>query len=434
MSSDRIRSSLVLFVPFCFFLSSCSLLRESGVPAPEMETTETGIATGAVLGAGVGALVGSASGQAGMGVVLGSVAGAATGGVIGKALEDQEKRVDAHDEKLGINTKSKEKSSNRSKLWARADRSELDLDYNKPSGNKGLAAQHSSASSNTISPKSRGRFAESEGLSPSSSLTPSVSGFGSQSSNRRPIVQLQSENKTPQPKTLTKTTPLYSARESNTDFGAARVELQKPRPELPAFAPPPLRRPSLGETKSNPEIKANQGTINSSGLPLARSEIAKSDMAPERVEPAKVAPTTKSQQVIAKAPVITAPIIEKPKQVASIEENKPALQPAIVNSAIVESAPAKSKAESRPSSTCEQGKKEIERARNSASDSDKVFYYRRAILACPKEASLRVELGKVYARLGLKDDARKEFNTALDADPSNESAQDELSIMMLEGR
>lgn len=423
MSSGRIRSSLVLLVPVSFLLSSCSLLRESGVPAPEMETTETGIATGALLGAGMGALVGSASGQAGMGVMLGSVAGAATGGVIGKALEDQEKRVDAHDTKLGINTKPKGKSSNQSKLWARANRSELDLDYNKPSGSKGLAAKHSLVSASSLSPQSpqsRGRFAESEALSPS------VSGFGTKASNNRPIVQLQSESKPPQPKTLTKATPLYSARDSNsnTDFAAARVELQKPRPELPSFSPPPLRRPSLGETKSIPEIKTNQEMMNPSGLPVARSEIGKS----------QVDPVTKSQQVISKAPVITAPTVEKPKQVALVEEKKSAIQPAIVTSPKVESAPAKSRAESRPSSTCEQGKKEIERARNSASDSDKVFYYRRAILACPKEASLRVELGKVYARLGLKDDARKEFNTALDADPSNESAQDELSIMMLDSR
>ena len=85
-------------------------------------------------------------------------------------------------------------------------------------------------------------------------------------------------------------------------------------------------------------------------------------------------------------------------------------------------------------SVCDAGSKDYDRASNASSDSDKVFYLRRVILACPKEAGPKLQLGKVYSKLGLKDEAKKEFNSVLEVDPANESAQDEMSIMMLDSR
>jgi hypothetical protein len=375
----------LLFFTHSFF--ACATLRDSGVPAPEMDTTETGIATGVVIGAGIGALVGSTAGQPGTGAILGGVAGGATGGVIGHALETQERRINTHDQKLGVDTTPTGGASIRSRLWAQSD--ELDFESNRPSGTKGVAAQY-------VAPVTKTHSSIEESPIEFKRVPVDPGTLGSSSPPVRQIHQVARSKERPMqdnaPVFVSKNESLPTARTVSPGRETPRIELQKPRPELPEVQQvPPVRRPTLS---SNAEQKKS-------------NDISMAGGAGRAVE--------KAPQTVASKPQSRA-MIEAPVTAAVSREDtigSPARKPQEV-------------------STCSKGKNEIQRARNAASDSDKVFYLRRAILACPQDSSLRVELGKVYSRLGLKDDARKEFNAALDHDPSNESAQDELSIMMLE--
>lgn len=81
---------------------------------------------------------------------------------------------------------------------------------------------------------------------------------------------------------------------------------------------------------------------------------------------------------------------------------------------------------------CKEAEVEAKRARSASSEADRLFYYRRALRLCPLEPGYHIEIGRVYAELGRKDDAQFEFRKALELDPESEEAQDELSLLMME--
>ena len=60
--------------------------------AAQSKTVQGGL-LGSALGAGAGAIVGNQSGHAGKGTAIGAGLGALGGGLMGKALEEQERRV-----------------------------------------------------------------------------------------------------------------------------------------------------------------------------------------------------------------------------------------------------------------------------------------------------------------------------------------------------
>jgi hypothetical protein len=381
------------FIVFVVLSSACSTMRESGVPVPEMDTTETGIATGIVLGAGMGAVIGATAGQAGAGALVGGVAGGTTGGVIGKALENNEKRIDAHDSKLGMDTRPGGGASVRSRIWAPAD--EPEFAQNRPSGNKGIASRHIEANPPAL------KGVKERDLSSTSSLP--MKSYSPQTTQKRhsgAVTQIQREGRgtgsiasyqasqnqiSRTNRDDAKAGGLPLARTMDAPVSTPRIELQKPRPELPVAQNQPAVRTPVRPSNSN---------ASSSNAQVAKNAIS-----------TKTTPDSRARMAEPKK-------TESPQSVN--QHSKKTITP------------------SSSSPLCDKGKNEVSRARSASSDSDKVFYLRRAILACPEDPALRVELGKVYSRLGLKDDARKEFTKALDYDPSNESAQDELSIMMLD--
>jgi tetratricopeptide (TPR) repeat protein len=81
---------------------------------------------------------------------------------------------------------------------------------------------------------------------------------------------------------------------------------------------------------------------------------------------------------------------------------------------------------------CKGAEVEAKRARSASSEADRLFYYRRALRLCPLEPGYHLEIGRVYAELGRKEDAEFEFHKALELDPESEEAQDELSLLMME--
>ena len=82
---------------------------------------------------------------------------------------------------------------------------------------------------------------------------------------------------------------------------------------------------------------------------------------------------------------------------------------------------------------CSDAEAEATRARTAATDTDKIFYYRRALRLCKSQPNYHIEIGKVYASIGRKEEAESEFSKALEIDPNNSEAQDELTILMLDG-
>ena len=372
---------------FCLLLSLSACLssnKEAGSGVPELDTTEAGLTAGAVIGAGVGALVGSTAGEAGTGVVLGGIAGATSGGLIGRAIETQERRIDQHDSKGGINTNQEVESTRGrlvDKIWSNP---ELNTEYNRPSGSKGVASRY-------VSPIGE------EDIVPARNLN----------NNTEKLVQLR-QDRTYIDKIDTSVKPARSNLPPAAKI-EPRIELQKPKPELPSFSSVPTRKPSLDSSSTDQVSRYSNLSANTKN---ATKDLASNARA-------KLNETTdKAQTNLPKAEVITAP----KNPVKKIETSQSAK--------VVQAIQKKTEA----ISSCEAGSEDYQRVKNASSDSDKVFYLRRVILSCPKDTSARIQLGKIYSKLGLKDEARKEFNAVLDVDPTNESVQDEMSIMMLDSR
>jgi len=416
------KTHLVLL--FCLFTSACfSTNEEAGAGAPSLDTTETALTTGAVIGAGVGAIVGSTAGEAGVGMVLGTIAGATSGGLIGKSIQIEEERIDKLDAHAGINTK-KQKSSRSSlseTLWASAATYDKDDQNtpgynNRPSGTKGIASKY-------------------------------VSPTADESFNRVPVnkfdsgrvVQLRQNSQVPQvPKTIESSnivpTPSFVQKTTNTlSFNdrtqnelplaatAPKIELQKPRPELPAFNAVPIRRPSL----DNPDASSKYANLKAAAKTISPETTASSRSRLKEVAPKPIAVVEESKKTITKVATEAPKVVE-----AEVEK----VETKVVETVVAKKVSAPQIETKKSTSVCSAGAKDFERASNASSDSDKVFYLRRVNLACPKETSSRIQLGKVYSKLGLKEEAKKEFNTVLELEPSNESAQDEMSIMMLDSR
>lgn len=427
---------------------------DAGTGVPELDTTETGIATGAVIGAGLGALVGSTAGEAGAGVVLGSIAGATSGGLIGKSIESQEKRIDQHDARAGINTKANNSSARSSlseTIWASSPSTSQN---NRPSGTKGIAAKY---------------------------VEPANTKSAAYRQNDDVIQVRQERGSVPStPKTVSsssaKSTYSYKERSVSSDLPPAvtpSIELQKPKAELPAYKGDsiPSRKPSFSDSENIKSSATSDLALQQSArskLKDTQKRVDSQSLGADAFAPAKVSSTkstqeksTVSKSTLAKSEdknemrakntvsknVDTAPIENKQKVVATSVDSladKGQVKDTTTSTVLpeaktirVEEKAAVAKAAApqvKAAATCEAGAKDYDRAVNASSDSDKVFYLRRVILSCPKDASARLQLGKVYSKLGLKDEAKKEFNAVLDNDPSNESAQDEMSIMMLDSR
>lgn len=76
---------------------------------------------------------------------------------------------------------------------------------------------------------------------------------------------------------------------------------------------------------------------------------------------------------------------------------------------------------------CGKAQEEVERAKSSSSQADQLFYFRRALRLCPRNAHYHVEIGKVYGSMGREEDAQYEFRQALDLEPGNTKAREALN-------
>jgi outer membrane protein OmpA-like peptidoglycan-associated protein len=91
----------------CLLLLVCS-----GCQSYSIGATEYGTLGGAAAGAGLGAIIGHQTGNAGVGVAIGSAAGAIGGALIGaqieqtdRAIDERQRRIDAHDQMIAENAR-----------------------------------------------------------------------------------------------------------------------------------------------------------------------------------------------------------------------------------------------------------------------------------------------------------------------------------------
>jgi Flp pilus assembly protein TadD len=93
----------------------------------------------------------------------------------------------------------------------------------------------------------------------------------------------------------------------------------------------------------------------------------------------------------------------------------------------VVSAPSSQLKHSSPS--CVEAENEAQRAREATSDADRLFYYRRALRLCGESSNYHLETGKAYAAIDRIEDAAFEYRQAIDLDPNNQAAIQQLSIL-----
>lgn len=159
-----------------------------------------------------------------------------------------------------------------------------------------------------------------------------------------------------------------------------------------------------------------------------RTEIPKSvlkDTKAEAIQPEKFArnETRPSSITVEKKSVVAKTVAASPDTVV----NAGGLPPASVEK--IDASAKSPAAESGDLANCQGALKEAERGLHAGSDADRLFYLRRAARLCPSEPSYHVELGKLYSTIGKSEDAKYELRQAIDLDPSNQVARDELSIL-----
>ncbi len=212
-----------------------------------------------------------------------------------------------------------------------------------------------------------------------------------------------------------KTQDLISKRDSK--LPAARAE---------GATLPPAARARL---KEGAEINAPEGTrvyLRPPSQPVESRTTRSLEQTPAPKQ--KVAMTAPKSKKVVEREIVSQP---PKKTVAKAEVKAPAktvaktpVKPTLGNT-IARPAPKAAAGGSK----CMLAETEAERARNAASDADKLFYYRRAIQLCPSAAVYHIEIGRVYIDIGRQEDAEFEFRRALDLDPDNRQAQDQLTLL-----
>lgn len=372
----------------------------AGLPESEMSTTAVGAASGAVIGGGLGAIVGSTSGSAGEGVAIGAVAGAATGAGIGYQLERDQRALSDHRKSLAA----------QQELIARQGEeiNEMKQAASDTRGSSGMRGGHRGGDSITtpelgvdITP---GRSSAVGGRTKAKSSTNGIRDGYRGNPRAKPFVgggELSSRSSASTARGRLKDRDLQGAdlqvratqgRPLQSGAAAAGVGSAAKRSAKPQE--PEIEPLKVASVRTTPKVEHSlvDTAPSTSGLPPARLEVPKT--AADDLTAATGAATT-GPNLGAKETSKTARSAKAPKDQGD----------------------------------CLQATKEAERGLNASSDADRIFYLRRAARLCADEPAYHVELGKLYSEIGKHNDAKFEFRQAIDLDPDNQIARDELSIL-----
>lgn len=346
------------------------------VPAPANKTAG-GALTGAAVGGGLGLIVGSTSGNAGEGMLVGSLAGGALGAGIGAKLDRDERstqelardttvRADEREQVNQLNTLRQENTDTTKSFY--------DAPVHTPvlSPEKELSSPSKASSSKS----SRAQSFSSQTSSKQTSVTQS------------PRARMSSGDITylSKPSGLRKGTPFSAAAASSAApaAGSERISLASVK-----------KTPSTTAAKAVSAVKPVSGRADSTVDPAKPDSFA--------LKPA----SQKSDASAASGLPPAASESTEPKTEATDAGAKPP----------------------KDLANCKDAVKEAERGLHASSDADRLFYLRRAARLCPTEPSYHVELGRLYGTIGKNEDAKYELRQAIDLDPNNQVARDELSII-----
>lgn len=353
--------------------------RSSG---PSYTTSQVSAAAGAAFGAGLGAVVGSATGNAAEGLAIGAVAGAASGALVGNEFQKRDEIVDQQRELLArqderIQTQERQIQEIRRSLEDR-------FPTNKPSASpkisldkyRGSPAAKPFAGSG-VAPRARMNSAAATSYASASKTSVTASkNYGGKLASAAPVTKKE----IPVVNTIAKQNKLEPAKAVKTAM--------------------PVQNSQIASA-------AKASVIPPAAIPIAKSEAPKQEIA------RAIPPVAELKQV----PAAPAPIAEVKQPAAT--------------SPVAKTTPVSTVAKMSTAETtgCKEAVDESRRGEEAISEADKLFYYRRAARLCPVESGYRVKIGQVYATLGKRDQAKGEFEKALEIDPENVVANEELSLL-----
>jgi outer membrane lipoprotein SlyB len=361
-------------------LNACSSVIDNlgieGLEAPELSTTAMGAATGGAVGAGLGLLIGSTTGDAGEGFLIGTGVGALAGAAVGAELELQDEILANHKSTIT--------------------RQEAEIRQQKEEINR-LKQEGMDLSS-----FQNGRYVIPEQNRPSTVIFGGRVGDASASRSRS-----YAQGRVVKPRTWNSQN---AERIEEDDLLANDLRSRlSPNRNLPVAKVTPTLPAALPATKTVQAVEPRT--------------IVK--------EPVQIAAKTPR-----KSPLMQVPQTKKvfASEVTKIEEKNSSIVKDArkeVKQELASMGAAKTTVASTNDGTCMDAESEASRARNAASDTDKLFYYRRALRLCKTKPEYHVEIGRVYASIGRREEAEFEFSRALEIDPENRNAQDELTMLML---
>ena len=413
----------------CSYLGGTSKLQNG-----KLSKTSIGVMTGAALGAGAGAIIGSTTGAAGEGLAIGTVAGAAAGGAIGHHIEKRDNQLVSYREK--VRRQNDEISENAIQI-EELKRDTSDTYFEIPSENRSSIP---------------GRFSADDSWS--SSALPAKKQIGAVTTGSQKI-----------------------ARQSRARMGAVKTSPVSPRRVKPKAARPVKERTiwprsgtrersvpnkivlgskkekSLGTPRKVSELPPAPRSVITERTDLVAKAMTNSQRSPvQGLPPAPALPKAnntgreraelaarelgKSEDIIPPAAIVIPKVdgtreIVRPSIPAQRVASKFELREPVSIVGENEKDEKEQVASIVTSPGCAEAEVEAARARNASSDADKLFYFRRALRLCRKDPTYHVEIGRVYSSIGRSKDAKSSFRKALELDPGNDDAQDELSMIML---
>lgn len=219
------------------------------------------------------------------------------------------------------------------------------------------------------------------------------------------------------------TPPGYRGNPRATQFSSARSYAYIQEAPVRVVAPPVKVSPPVKVVQA-PVVKSQEIKVASdkNGVDLI-PEVPKETLTATPIEKTGGLPPAK-ETIEDTEEVIT--LREKPKSSSEKASKEPSIETlsAEVIAPVAAISPKDPKAED-----CSKAEQEFSRAKSSVSDADKLFYLRRALRLCPNSAEYHVAVGKIYGRLGRSEDAQYELQQALQIEPGNATAKQELLVL-----
>lgn len=382
-----------------------------GLSPSRLSTTGIGTVAGGALGAGVGAIIGSTTGDAGEGLLIGTGVGAIAGAAVGYELESQGEELAVH--QATISRQQQEIQQQKLELEQIKGRS---IDGNYTGQGYQVDPRYQDVSSNQIY-NSDGTFS----IPAQNRSSRDVYGNGQNlTTGYQENVVTSSAARTIQENDLI----ARNVRSSLTPNSG--ITVRTVQPVLPAAKVIQAQPVVIEQEAVTRRVVTQKPVVNfaknqrSSNEPIRVAKTYGMDVdktISTRVEKTEIITPVANEGIITKKveTVVSTPV----KQAVTFPVNTAASTKSQVASV------------SSSSGSCGDAESEVTRARGAASDTDKLFYYRRALRLCKSKPEYHVEIGRVYSSIGRREEAEFEFSRALEIDPEYRDAQDELTMLML---